>query len=52
MDGICLLLDIGVEKEAETEGGGYRVGGAVEGGGGVEVGGDGDLPNEREEISD
>ena len=49
MDGICLLLDIGVEKE---EGGGYRVGGAVEGGGGVEVGGDGDLPNEREEISD
>ena len=29
MDGICLLIDIGGEKEAETEGGGYRVEEAV-----------------------
>ena len=26
MDEICLPIDIGVEKEAETEEGGYRVG--------------------------
>ena len=41
MNGICLPIDIRVEREAETEGGGHRVGkavegGAVEGGGAIE----------------
>lgn len=43
MNGICLPIDIRVEREAETEGGGHRVGKAVEGGavegGAVEGGG-------------